>query len=239
MQPLIFSLLAACASVMGGAIPLLNRRLREEHLTLLMAFSAGVLLSTGLNHMVIESYAQAGRWAMLAVSAGFLLLYCYEKLAMVHACRERDCEVHELGNAALLGLGLHSFLDGFAIAVSFEFAQPLGVLVIGAVILHRFPTGICTATILLSNDYEKSKAWLTLNIIAGLAVLGALVGVVVPISEKFVLSLAVGLSGGTFLYISTSDLLPMAHENSHDYRVPFSFLLGFIGVLGTSFFNGG
>ena len=80
---------------------------------------------------------------------------------------------------------------------------------------------------------------MTLSIIAGLAVMGGVVGVLVPLGEKFILSLAVGLSGGTFLYISTSDLLPMAHENNRDYRVPFCFLLGFVGILGASFLNGG
>ena len=225
--------------MVGGAIPLLNRKLRDEHMTLLMAFSAGVLLSTGLNHMIVESYAEAGRWAMLAVSLGFLLLYGYEKLAMIHACRERDCEVHQLGVAALIGLGIHSLLDGFAVAVSFEFAQPLGSLVVVAVLVHRLPTGISIATILLANKYQKPRAWMTLSIIAGLAVMGGVVGVLVPLGEKFILSLAVGLSGGTFLYISTSDLLPMAHESNRDYRVPFCFLFGFVGILGTSFLNGG
>ncbi|NIR47111.1 ZIP family metal transporter [candidate division KSB1 bacterium] len=235
MYILFFSFLAAGATVLGGGIPLLNKRLNDKHLTLLVAFSAGVLLSTGLNHMLVESYAEAGRWAMIAVSLGFILLYGYEKLAMVHACREQGCEVHQFGGAALVGLGFHSFLDGFAIAVSFEFEKTLGILVIAAVILHRLPTGISTASIMLSNHYHKTRAWWTLTTIGVLAILGATLGLLLPMDETFLLSLAVGLSGGTFLYISTSDLLPMAHVNNQDYRVPLCFLLGFLGVVGTSF----
>ncbi|MFQ5436038.1 MAG: ZIP family metal transporter [Anaerolineae bacterium] len=238
MYVLFFSFLAAGATVIGGGIPLLRKQLNEKHLTLLVAFSAGVLLSTGLNHMVAGSYAAAGRWAMLAVSVGFILLYGYEKLAMIHACREQDCEVHHFGGAALVGMGFHSFLDGFAIAVSFEFEKTLGLLVILAVFLHRLPTGISLTSIMLANHYHKSKAWWRLILIAGLAVVGALSGVLLPISQTFVLSLAVGLSGGSFLYISTSDLLPIAHENNRDYRVPLFFLLGFLGILATSFLNG-
>ncbi len=234
MYELFFSVVAAGATVLGGGIPLLHRRLSAQHLTLLVAFSAGVLLSTGLNHMVVESYAVAGRWAMLAVSMGFLGLYGYEKLAMIHACREEGCEIHDFGGAALLGMGVHSLLDGFAIAVSFEFEPTLGVLVIGAVILHRLPTGISIASIMLSNDYGANKAWRRLTGIALLAIVGAGAGVLLPV-KPFVLSLAVGLSGGTFLYISTSDLLPIAHENNQDYRVPFAFLAGFLGVLAASF----
>lgn len=239
MYIIFFAFLAAGATVLGGGIPLLHKRFSENSLTVLVAFSAGVLLSTGLNHMVVESYAQAGRWAMLSVSLGFIALYGYEKMAMIHACREEDCDIHPFGQAALLGLGFHSFLDGFAIAVSFEFQKTLGFLVILAVLLHRLPTGISIASIMLSHNFKKLKAWMTLSIIGGLAVVGAIFGILIPINGKFLLSLAVGLTGGTFLYIATSDLLPMAHENSQDYRVPIFFLAGFLGILGASFLNGG
>ncbi len=167
-----------------------------------------------------------------------MVLYGYEKMAMVHACREQDCHVHHFGGSALVGMGFHSFLDGFAIAVSFGFEKTLGVLVIVAVMLHRLPTGISMAAIMLSNEYNERKAWKTLITIAGLTVVGALAGTLIPVQEQLILSLAVGLTGGTFLYISTSDLLPLAHENNQDYRVPIAFLIGFLGILTASFLNG-
>lgn len=235
MQALIFSLFAAGATVLGGGLPLLHKRLSAESLNLLVAFSGGVLLSTGLNHMVVESYATAGRLAMLAVSAGFLVLYGYEKLAMVHACREQDCRVHNFGTSALVGLGFHSFLDGFAIAVSLEFERTLGFVVIGAVVMHRLPTGLSTACLLLANNFKEQRAWRVLGAIASLVIVGAVTGSLIPLRDHIYLSLAVGLSGGTFLYIATSDLLPMAHENSQDYRVPLFFFIGFLIVLATSF----
>lgn len=217
---------------------MLHRKLSEKQLTLLVAFSAGVLLSTSLNHMIIESFSATGRLAMLFVSIGFLVLYGYEKIAMVHACREHDCEVHHFGFASLIGIGFHSFLDGFAIAVSFEFQATLGVLVIGAVVLHRLPTGISIACILLSHGYDEARAWRALSLIAALAILGTIGGLLIPANQSQLLSLAVGLSGGTFLYISTSDLLPMAHKNKQDYRVPLYFLTGFLCVLAASLGGG-
>ncbi len=174
---------------------------------------------------------------MLAVSTGFLILYGYEKMAMVHACREHDCHVHSFGTSALIGMGFHSFLDGFAIAVSFKLEQTLGLVVVAAVILHRLPTGLSIASILLSHDYKESRSWRILTIIAALAIVGTITGMFIPMTQSFYLSLAVGLSGGTFLYISTSDLLPMAHENNQDYKVPVAFFIGFLGVLLTSFWH--
>jgi len=235
MKPLLFSLIAASATLIGGGIPLLNRRLSDKNLTLLVAFSAGVLLSTGLNHMLPVSFVKGGRWTMLAVSCGFLILYGYERVSMVHACREHDCKVHHFGTAALVGIGFHSFFDGFAIAVSFELEPALGFFVISAVVLHRLPTGISIACLLLANHYETRRAWRILALLAGLTVVGALMGTFSSLGDPFHLSLAVGLSAGTFLYISTSDLLPIAHQNLRDYRVPLLFLVGFLGILVSSF----
>jgi zinc transporter ZupT len=230
--------LAALFTILGGSIPLSHRKLDQRTLTLLVAFSAGVLLSTGLNHMLRESFATAGRWAAITVSVGFLLLYLVEKVTMIHACREEECHVHEFGRFALLGIGFHSFLDGFAIAVSLSFEVELGILVIVAVLLHRLPTGISIATVMLLNHYPPRRSWLWLTVIGLLAVVGALLGLVVRLQPGAYLAAAVGLAAGTFLYISTSDLLPMAHQGNLDYRVPIAFTAGFVGMLGASFLPG-
>jgi len=238
MNILFFSLLGAVFTVAGGSMPLLKRDLGQRRLSWLVAFSAGVLLSTGLNHMLVESYRTTGQWAMLAVSLGFIVLYVVEKTTMIHACQEEGCEVHHFGAFALTGIGFHSLLDGFAIAVSMEFNVTLGMLVILAVLLHRLPTGISISSVMLANQYSLRRAWTLLSIIAASILGGTVIGMLLPFRAEARLgglSLAVGLSAGTFLYIATSDLLPMAHQNARDYGVPIAFLVGFVGILGTAF----
>lgn len=238
MIAILFASLAALFTILGGSIPLSRKSFEHETLTLLVAFSAGVLLSTGLNHMLPDSFSAAGRWAPVSVSAGFLLLYLSEKVTMIHACQEEECQAHEFGRFALLGIGFHSFLDGFAIAVSLAFGVSLGILVIVAVLLHRLPTGISIASVMLVNHYPLKRAWFGLILIGFLAIVGAFIGLILPVKDSATLPAAVGLTAGTFVYISTSDLLPMAHQSTRDYRVPIAFLVGFLGMLGTSFLPG-
>lgn len=154
---------------------------------------------------------------------------------MIHSCRERCCKAHSFGYAALIRIGFHSFLDGFAIAISFEFEKTLGFMVIMAVILHRLPTGISLTAILLSHGYKESKAWVILIIVSLLAIIGGIVGVVIELSNTFILSLAIAFSGGLFIYISTTNLIPIAHKNNQDYRVPIFFLIGFFSIMAISF----
>lgn len=235
MTALLLALLASGFTVAGGSLPLLHRDLGERGISLLVAFSAGVLLSAGVNDMLPESFELAGKTAAIGVSAGFILLYLIEKVTMVHACREQGCKVHPFGFFALVGIGFHTMLDGFSIAVSGQVKASLGLVVAFAVLAHSFPSGVSVAGVMLSCGYRRKKAWIVLVLLALMAVVGAVVGLFFAEASEAMLGFAIGLSAGTFLYISTSDLLPVAHEtNWRDYGVPLSFTAGFALMLATA-----
>lgn len=231
MKILLLAGLAALFTFLGGSLPLLKKELKPKHLSWLIAFSAGILLSTGLNHMVAESIEKAGHEAMLAISTGFVFLFLIARFAMVHACREEECETHTFGGIALAGISFHSFLDGFAIAVSMETNISLGYIVVLGILMHRIPTGISIASIMLANHYKQEKAFIILSLIGLTAVLGALFGFLIPFESVRLLGIGVGFSAGVFIYIATADLLPMVHVKKGDYISPLSFVIGFLGIM--------
>jgi zinc and cadmium transporter len=231
MKIFLFSVLAAIFTIAGGGLPLLKKNLSPRGISLLVAFSAGVLLSTGINHMIAESYEAVGKWSLLSLSIGFIIVYLLEKGSMIHSCREVGCEVHYIGGFALLGIAFHNLLDGIAIAVSMELQFALGALVVLAVLFHSFPTGISISSIMLANQYTVQKSWAILGLLGAIKIFGTLGGLQIPSQAENLLGIGVGLSAGTFLYIASADLLPLAHQNNKDYAVPASFLLGFVGIL--------
>ncbi|RJQ46974.1 MAG: hypothetical protein C4534_01930 [Gaiellales bacterium] len=235
MTALLFATLAAIFTIAGGGLPLARRNLGARGLSLLIAFSAGVLLSAGINEMMPESFELAGTTAAIGVSGGFILLYISEKVTMVHSCREQGCEVHHFGFFAIAGIGFHTALDGFAIAVSSEVGAELGAVVAIAVLAHRFPSGVSFSGVMLACGYSRGRAWATLVTLGVLAIAGAAIGLLFADVSTGVLGFAIGLSAGSFLYISTSDLLPVAHEHGWgDYGVPLSFTAGFGVMLAAS-----
>lgn len=235
MTSVLLASLAAAFTIAGGSLPLARKQLGERGISLLVAFSAGVLLSAGLNDMLPESFNLANTGAVIGVSAGFMLLYLIEKVTMVHACREQGCKVHPFSFFALLGIGFHIMLDGFSIAVSGEARATLGLVVAFAVLAHSFPSGVSIASVMLSCGYKRSKAWWMLVLLSIQAIIGAVIGLFFAGASDQALGFAIGLSAGTFLYISTSDLLPIAHEtNWKDYSVPMFFTAGFGLMLATA-----
>lgn len=231
MEVILLAGLAAIFTFLGGSLPLLKKELEEKYLSWLVAFSAGILLSTGINHLMVESYKETGQQAIYALSLGFVLLFLIERFAMVHACREEECDIHSFGGIALTGIGFHSFLDGFAIAVSMETSLSLGYIVVLGVLLHRLPTGISIATIMVANKYKRDRAFIILALLGLAAVVGALFGLLIPFEASKLLSLSVGFNAGIFIYIATADLLPMVHVKKGDYISPLSFVTGFLGIM--------
>jgi zinc and cadmium transporter len=211
-------------SLIGGFLPLL-RELSQRALALLLSFSAGVLLGAVFFHMLPE----IGRvltdnlgWPILA---GFLLIFTMERFVFVHACEERECDIHQMGMPAFLGISLHSLLDGIALGAGLILPQ-LGLVVLLAVIIHKMPDSISISSILLSAGWQRRKVamlnlWFSMTTPVG-AILAYLF--FRALSPENV-AVTVGISAGTFLAIATADILPQVHRIEQRNPLTLLFLL--------------
>lgn len=248
MQALVIAAMATGFTIAGGSLPLLRRELPHRHLSWLVAFSAGIILSAGLLSMLSEAMdLLPAEKALLWAGLGFLTLYLLERITIIHTCHDEECERENevspspgRAGVALWGIGFHGMIDGFALAISVESQNvALTLMVAVGVLLHSFPTGMSLAALMVSGGLPKSQAWRFLFLIASMALVGAALGI--QITSPWVMSAlgisaalgaghlgaALAFSAGNFIYIATGDLLPEAHRNRSDYGVPFSVVAGF------------
>lgn len=221
-------------SLIGGFLPLL-RELSQRALALLLSFSAGVLLGAVFFHMMPETgriLREAVGWPILT---GFLLIFFMERFVFVHACEEHECDIHQLGIPAFLGISLHSLLDGVALGAGLMLPH-LGPVVLLAVLIHKMPDSMSISTILLSAGWNRRKVAALSVLFALTTPLGALVSFVFlrSLSPEHV-AVAVGISAGTFLAIATADILPQVHriEQRNPTTMLFLLLGLFVSWLGT------
>jgi zinc and cadmium transporter len=216
-------------SLVGGFLPLM-KELSQKTLALFLSFSAGVLLGAVFFHMLPEAGQFLGDGLGLAVLGGFLLILAMERFVFVHACEERDCDIHQMGFPAFLGISLHSLLDGVALGAGLVIPQ-LGPAVLLAVIIHKMPDGISISSILLSAGWKRRSVG-TLNLLFSLTTpLGALIAYfffnnLTPEAA----AVAIGISAGTFLAIATADILPQVHRIEERNPMTLLFLLGGLAV---------
>jgi zinc and cadmium transporter len=108
----------------------------------------------------------------------------------------------------LIGDGLHNFLDGIIIMVAFLSGARNGIIVTLAVLFHEFPQEIGDFGILMYGGFSKKKA-LFFNFCSGMiALLGGILALVVSDVLEVFNFFFLAFSGGGFLYIASTELMP-------------------------------
>ena len=213
-------------TMIGGWIPTI-KLWSQETFRLVISFCAGILLGAVFFHVLPEISTVLGRQLGYSVMFGFLLIFVLEKFIMVHPCEEGECDYHKIGVAAYIGIGFHSILDGIAIGAGTM--MNLSFIIILAVTLHKFPAALALSSLLVKGkEYTKKKILLSMFIFALATPVGALVAVFIFQGvDDYIVATALGISAGTFLFISIGDLLPTVYEeHEKGYKNLVSLCLG-------------
>jgi zinc and cadmium transporter len=256
-MPLLLAILAAGALVLGAALPTtLSLRMHsfQHRLSLLIGFSAGIMLATALHELIPQAMEYNSAHAMTGVAIGFLVLYTAERITHFHACRHRDCEVeeeyphhdhadhehiHHFDTMAMVGLSIHNIADGLSLAAAFAVSQVVGLIVVLAIVLHQSAVGVSLGAIMLKAKRSHRSIIVASTAVASFIVLGVIFyHLVVPVSES-ARGVVLGLAAGSFLYVAACDLLPHAHAEDEGWSVTASTLLGYAFVLVVGMLAGG
>src|SRR5207245_7352055 len=125
------------------------------------------------------------------------------------------------GTSALVGLLLHTFFDGVAIASAFLVRPALGVMVFIAILLHKLPEGVTISSLYLAVGRTGGQAVAA----AGLLGIATLAGVLVTDQASFLVHHGLALSAGVTIYVAASNLVP-EFQGKPGWRLPAAFFAG-------------
>jgi len=216
MNPILISVLlgltAAAANGFGGAV-IVQKNWDRSYLRYFVALGSGFMLATALLEMMPESMQLAGPKAPMLIVMGYFLVHLFEHTVTPHFHFGEETHAEEFvaahtGYSVLLGLAIHTFFDGIAIASGFLVSSWLGWVIFLAVFLHKVPEGFTAASIMLVSGRSKRVAW------AASAFLGAatLAGVLTMAVFRTQLSYGLPLAAGVTLYVAASDLIPEVNK---------------------------
>ena len=205
MNPLGFALIAALGNVAGAFAVVRGERRGLRLIDACLAFGAGFMLAVATLG-VLPEVLRDSPGAAVYVLIGYLAVHLAQHVLTPHF--HFGEETHRVsaaaGVSALLGLTLHTFFDGVAIASGFLVSGRLGVLLFLAVLLHKLPEGVTIASVMVAGGQSRGRA------IGAAAVLGAATVLGVLLTEQ-VAPLArygLALSAGVTLYVAASNLVP-------------------------------
>lgn len=215
--------MAALGNVVG-ALAVTRRAAREllliEHF---VAFGAGFMLAVALVEVLPEAFVRSGGAAPALVLAGYLAVHLTQHTLTphFHFGEETHAVKHLAGPTALVGLLLHTFFDGVAIASAFLVGPALGVLVFIAIFLHKLPEGVTISSLMVAEGRSGGQA------VASAVALGTatLFGVLVTDQVAFLAQHGLALSAGVTIYVAASNLVP-EFQGKPGWRLPVAFFAG-------------
>ncbi len=216
-------------ALIGGISFLLKEKILSRILLILVAFSAGALLSGAFFHLIAESIESMETvQAFSYVLVGFIVFFLIERLLHWHHCHAGRCDVHGFTYLILLGDGIHNFIDGLVIAASFIVGIPFGIVTALLIIGHEIPQELGDFGVLVYGGFSRKKA-LGFNLLSQLtSVVGGVTGFLLAGAEWF--SFLLPFAAGGFIYIAASDLIPELHKEQSLKKSLLYFLFFILGI---------
>ncbi len=236
MHPIILSLLlgltAAGANLFGGAI-IVQKHWDRSYLRYFIALGAGFMLATAIVEIFPESIKLGGKNAAFLVLLGYLIIHFFEHAVTPHFHFGEETHEHEFvhahkGYSVVIGLVIHTFFDGIAIASGFLISNWLGWIIFIAIFLHKIPEGFTVASVMLASGQSRKIAW------GASALLGAatFAGVLTMALLKKDVNFGLPLSAGVTIYVAASDLIPEVNREPGVKMALVVFLgVGFLFLL--------
>ena len=233
LQILIAVLIVSLISVIGIFV-LFNKKILKKTLFFFVSFAAGTLLGAAFLDLLPEALESGFKETIpMFILLGILSFFILEKFLYWHhhhAGHKKE-EIHGFTYLNIIGDGIHNFLDGAVIAISFLNSTALGVVATIAIIAHEIPQEIGDFAILIYGGFSKAKALIYNFLTALTSVVGALIAYfyssLIQNSSTYITAFA----AGGFIYIASTDLMPEIQKEKNLKKSFLQLILLLLGVL--------
>ncbi len=225
---LLASTSACLVTTMGIYVINKHEEWGNKNIAYFISFAAGVLISVSFIHIIPKSISM-NQGAPIYLLAGFMGMYLINRFINTMVCHDHNCENLAIGVIPMIGIGLHSFLDGIIYSVTFNVSIFTGAITAIGMVLHEFPEGIVTFLLLQKAGFPRKKSVFLAFLAAALSTpLGTLVSF--PFIHKIKqqdLGILLSISAGALMYVGATHLLPAVEKEPKKYTI-FSLLAGIL-----------
>jgi zinc transporter ZupT len=192
----------------------------RDKATYFASFAAGVLVAISFLHLLPQAIEMSDR-APIFILLGYLAMLAFNRFLSVYVCDKPETAQYAIGLVPLIAIGFHSFLDGVIYSISFSVSFVTGALVALGMVLHEFPEGIVTYSLLLRGGFSARQSLLLAIIAASLTTpLGTAVSYpFVAQIERHFLGDLLAVSAGALIYVGATHLLPQTEKEPRRYSI--------------------
>lgn len=248
------TILAGLATGIGGLIAFLYHRTNTKLLSVVLGFSAGIMIYVSFveilmeanKHLNLEFGPVTGSWITAASFFGGMFLIAIidkliptlnnphesHKLEEMEQCQiaNRNRKLLRTGLLTAVAITIHNFPEGLATFTAAVKQPTLGVAIAIAIAIHNIPEGIAVAVPVYCATGNRKRA-LGMSLLSGLSEpAGAVVGylILLPFYDNGVFGILFAAVAGIMVFISLDELLPAAREYGEHHLSIYGLIAGMI-----------
>lgn len=232
---LLGSFLSAMATVLGAVPILFVRELSERWKDILVAFTAGIMVSASTFGLMPQAIEESGIIGLtLGLITGVLLLDLIEN-NIPHIDVENKPGFANMDSKALLvmiALFIHNIPEGLSTGFSYASEEAsLGPMVAIAIGAQNMPEGLILAVFMMNSRISKLKA-LAITALTGLMeMVSAVIGYFTASFLDNVVGYGLAFAAGAMLFIVYKELIPESHGHGYERPSTYSFIFGLLAMV--------
>lgn len=234
---LIGSFLSAFATGIGAIPILFFKNLTHQWKDIILAFTAGVMLSASAFSLIPQALAFPGSNVFvltIGILMGTITLSLLEKnvphLEMAHL--EKDTNIDEKSLLIITALVLHNIPEGMSVGFSYASGNDeLGPLIALAIGLQNAPEGLLVALYLVNQNISRFKAFLIATGTGVIEIVTSLLGYTLSSYIGSLVPYGLSFAAGAMLFIIYKELIPESHGDGNARVSTYSFIIGLLTMI--------
>jgi len=224
LYPFAASIIAATVTTIGLLVIQHYKSWAEKNTIYFISFAAGVLISVSLLHIIPKALSMNSSAPMLLL-AGFFSFHLLNRFIHGYVCHKNSNSNHDTDYSSsltpMIGIGLHSFIDGVVYCIAFSVSFFTGALAVIGLILHEFPEGVITYVLLRRSGIKNKTSFILAFFTAALTTpLGVLLSYpIISHIDKATLGMLLAFSAGNLLYVGATHLLPKVEMEERKFSL--------------------
>ncbi len=236
MDPIIFIfVIMVLGPVIGSLIGILKRP-SFGYICNMLCFAAGVMLSISFLELIPRSMDLSS--VVICVSGlvcGSAVMYGLDRLIPhIHpqlCAQEQGCNLERTSIYLILGMFLHNFPEGMAVAIGTVTEIKVSFAIALAIAIHNVPEGICTSAPYFHTTGKRLKSFLVSSSTALPIVIGYILArFIFQNIQPPVVGFILGATAGLMIYITADELIPNGCAGSNHQTI-FSLMTGIAFVI--------
>ncbi|MNZ64363.1 Zinc transporter ZupT [compost metagenome] len=241
-EALIGSFISAMATVLGAVPLLFFKSLSEKWKDILIAFTAGIMVSASTFGLMPQALKESGLIALtIGLIIGVVVLDMLEK-NIPHIDVEQKRGISSFNSKSLLvifALFIHNIPEGLSTGFSYASTDTgLGPMVAIAIGAQNIPEGLVLAVFLIHSKVKKLKLMLIVALTGLVEVISAIAGFFAASYIEALIGYGLAFASGAMLFIVYKELIPETHGHGFERSATYSFITGLLVMIYISHFFG-